>query len=899
VAMTHRSTDVPQSVGAAEETLETPFLEIPQAVGTASPPAASAVAPFLPESPFLSEYVVGEETIRPEQPALLELLEELYDAEFDEAIANLATEAETYVAELGLGESESDQARAEQMLEAWIEPLRHEAQAMLVSLAEAFESEDPLSMTEERFESIFERLQPKASEYGPVFEGFLGSLVKKAKSIAKGAIKAAKAGVAAVSKIMPVGIILRKLAGLARPLLKRVLKFALNKLPVQYRDPARQLARRLLGVNVTETLDEFEDENLDEAELDYLDEAVLDYEDSLGLDEQPATPDVRQLQDAFDAEAVGLVFAPSEQEQDLFLAEAAVASATFAPSPLAALDAARTRFVDGMTRLDEGADPTPLVQEFLPAILPALRLGVRIAGRPRVIRFLARYVGRLIAPYVGPSIASGLSRAIVDAGLRAMTLEATDETSATSPVPAAEAFASLVEDTVARVANLDEFALARDGLVEEAAYTAFHESATANFPAEVLSPESEFSEAGRARGVWVPMPRGGPWRYRKYSRVFNVVIHPAAARAITTFAGRPLSAYLRDRIGRGGPIRARIHLYQAVPGSSLARMARAERGVAGLGSADPQVRSRLHPLTPLAAAALIGEPGLGREVSDEYSDGVGPLAIGQRLYYLEVPNSAAAPVATGADAVAATAAGDTADSDAGAASDAPAQAGPGAGTDTARAATASTTAAVGTAAAAAPRASDARAVIDPASGAVTVTIYLSEADAQAIAARLRKREPLGASLAALRRIYGPAIGKAIGAGHARRIRIKSESEDEVEMEELIRRRFRPGGSVTVRARRIRPLRMRRRVHGWRRRRPRHVRRRLLVSWIAGAIATELDRSRDAFLQAADAPADGVTIVLRLRPPNLAAVLASGAIRAAAAAGPGPVQVEISPGPPRA
>ena len=48
--------------------------------------------------------------------------------------------------------------------------------------------------------------------------------------------------------------------------------------------------------------------------------------------------------------------------------------------------------------------------------------------------------------------------------------------------------------------------LAHEALVEEAAYTAFHESAAANFPAEVLSPESEYLEAGRARGVWVPMP---------------------------------------------------------------------------------------------------------------------------------------------------------------------------------------------------------------------------------------------------------------------------------------------------------------------------------------------------------------------------------------------------------
>ena len=133
------------------------------------------------------------------------------------------------------------------------------------------------------------------------------------------------------------------------------------------------------------------------------------------------------------------------------------------------------------------------------------------------------------------------------------------------------------------------------------------------------------------------MPRSGPRRYRKYSRVFNVVIHPAAARAIRTFGGRPLSAFIRDRLGRSGPIRARD---PPLPGDprvpACARIARSERGVAGLGSADRNARTRLHPLTPMAAAALIGEPGLGRTVSEAYEDGTGPLAIGQRLFYLEV-----------------------------------------------------------------------------------------------------------------------------------------------------------------------------------------------------------------------------------------------------------------------
>jgi hypothetical protein len=838
--------------------LETPFLELPP---TASTTPARLATPFLPETPFVSEYVMGEQTIRPEEPLLRELLEDLYDSEFDEAIADLVAEAETYVDALGVGESESDQARAEQLLEAWIAPLSRESERVLLGLAEAFEAEDPATMTEDRFESIFERFESAQSEYGPAFESFLKSWVKKARTIAKGAMKAVRKGVAAVSKLMPMGIILRKLAALARPLLTRVLKFALNKLPAEYRDPAKLLARRFLGIEVAESWDELPGEDLDE----------LEGEDPPGEAEPPATADVRELQDAFDAEVLSLAFAPSEREQDLYLAEFGVASAAYAPSRLAVLDAARERFVDGMARLDESADPTPLVENFLPAILPVLRLGLRVAGRPRVVRFLAQYLGRLIAPYVGPSVTPGLSRAIVDAGLRAMTLEAEGETYEETPsAAAAEAFAALVEDTVARVAQLDEQDLAHEALVEEAAYTAFHESAAANFPAEVLSPENEYVESGRARGTWVSMPRRGPWRYRKYSRVFNVVIQPAAARAITTFGGRPLSSFLRDRHGRTGPVRARLHLYQAVPGSSRAGIARAERGVAGLGSSDARARSRFHPLTPMAASALIGEPGLGREVAEAYADPVAPLAVGQRLYYLEVPQTGAEPVASGSEPAATAGAG----TDAAAGTDASA------GPQGARPATQ-------------PRPSDARADVDPATSSVTVTIYLAEADAQAIATRLRRREPLGASLALLRRVYGPALGGAGAAGRPQRIRVRSEAEEEIEPEDLLRRPARFGRPIAARHRWVRPLRIRRRGFPGRLHR---VRRVPLVSWIARALAIELDGSRGAFIQAADAPADGVTIVLRLRPPGLGALVATGAVQAGA--GPGPVRVEINPGPPR-
>jgi len=904
----------PSSPAPATANLEAPFLESPTPASDTPKPTLGET-PFLPETPFLSEYLVGDEAVRPEQLAYHELLEELYDSEFDEAVTELAAEAESYVDALGLGETEADSARAERLLEAWVEPLRRETESMLLGMAEALEAQDPLSLTEDQLDALMDRFEPGETEHGPVFERFLKKFLKKARGVVHGAVKAAKKGIAAISKIMPIGIILRKLAVLVRPLLNRVLKFALNKLPIEYREPAMVVARKLFGMATGGAVGKFEDEAWESEEFEYGE----DFEEGEeGEDEQPATADVRQIQEAFDTEAASLLFAPSEEEQDLFLAEAASTSAQSAPSSLAELDAARQSFVDGVSRLDEGADPTPLVENFIPAILPALRLGLKIAGRPRVVRFLAQYLGRLIAPYVGPSVSPGLSRAIVDAGLRLMTLEAEtgevgeageagDAGEAEAPATiAGEAFASLVEDTVTRVAQLDEEDLGDERVLEAAAYEAFHESAAATFPAPVLSEESEYLETGRAAGTWVAMPRRGPRRYRKYSRVFNVVIHPAAARAIRTFGGRPLSAFIRDGLGRGGPIRARVHLYQATPGTSLAGIARAERGVAGLGSGDRWARSRLHPLTPMAAATLIAEPGLGRVVSEAYEDGVGPLAIGQRLFYLEVPDAPTTPAATGATA-------------------------------------------------GSPRkSSDASAVIDRAAGEVKVRIYLSEADAQSIAARLRKREPLGASLAALRRVYGPAIGKALGgggstptvqvkpdatgaapadagsdgqsgadsggqagadAGADSEFEFEYEFEDSLGGEEFVRRGSGRGfggrgfGGRGFGGRRGVGLRrfLRRRRFGRRpvqgrfgrfRRPRRFFRRRLLMGWITRALAAELERLREAFLQAADAPEDGVTLTVGMRPPGLRMLLARGLLRrGAVASGPGQVQVDVKAGHP--
>src|SRR5215471_21603399 len=113
--------------------------------------------------------------------------------------------------------------------------------------------------------------------------------------------------------------------------------------------------------------------------------------------------------------------------------------------PVAELEHARERLVDGLEQLKEGEDPTPQVENFIPALLPVLKVGLRLAGRQRVVDFLAGFLGKLIQKFVGPQYAPPLSKAIVDAGLRLLQLEAATQRESG---PAASAVASTIEETV-------------------------------------------------------------------------------------------------------------------------------------------------------------------------------------------------------------------------------------------------------------------------------------------------------------------------------------------------------------------------------------------------------------------------------------------------------------------
>jgi hypothetical protein len=725
-----------------ESAPETPFME---SLEYGAQPAEESVLSTV-ESPFLTEYQVGDEVVSAEANTFRGLLDELFDSEFDESLEDLIAEAAAEADRLGTDESPASAARAERVLDRWIDPLRSQAEAMFDGMAEAIEREDPRTLNEDRLDEILAPFEPRETGMSPTFENFAGKLFKKAKALAKKAKSIA-------TKFSPIHILMKKVKGLVRPLLDRVLKAALNKLPPTLRPVAAQLAKKFLGQR----------EDLDE-------------------EFSPASVDVRSLQLGFDAEIATLALSPGDLEQEELVSDASATADRETVVTLNEYHEARDRFVAGMESLEDRQDPTPLVEEFIPAILPALKLGISMVGRPKVVGFIAGYVAKLIAPYVGQQVSPALSKAIVDAGLRLISLE----TPETGPQLAAEAFSNVIEDTVRRLSELSDEELEDENILEAATYEAAQEAIAANFPNTVLSPTSEFLETSGAPGAWVGMPRGGKRpRYRKYTRVVPVTITPTAARDIHTFGGKTLAQFLRDHLGQSGVVKARLHLYQAVPGTRVSTIARSERTVSGLGSGTKTTRKQIHPLTREAAAMLSGEPGLGRELDEDRLDQESATAVGDRFYYLEV---------AGARPVARTSSGTNL-------------------------------------------------IIDTKKNELRLAIFVAESEAQQIAARLRRREPIGAMVASLRRIYQVAIRGALKKPRSF-IKIVGEAP---ETEGFL------GGLKLGNA----PMKI---VSG------------LIEKWVGKSLVGQLLEHRDAFIKATAEKADGVTIIVKIQaPPGLSVI----------------------------
>ena len=313
-------------------------------------------------TPFVSEYA-GVAAQSPQSAELRDLLFELYDEQFNDTLSELAHEAWEAVSQRAepFGETGATQA-SEQFLQEWSEPVRQAAGTMLENMAQAVSEHDLASMSESEVDQFFERFEPKGTGLEPHFENFLGGLWNKVKSVAKGALSIAAKGLTLIPGLS--GLI-SKLKALVRPLLDRVLRTAIDKLPPTLRPLARQLAQRVLGTSGQE----------------------MEGEDFAAA---PAAPDVAAAQQQFDFEAATLLFASDEADQEIVVNEAAYAAEREDGLGVAQLQEARARFVD---ELEAGVDPEQAMEQFIPvvmAVLPIARTVIGMIGRQRVVNMLAK-----------------------------------------------------------------------------------------------------------------------------------------------------------------------------------------------------------------------------------------------------------------------------------------------------------------------------------------------------------------------------------------------------------------------------------------------------------------------------------------------------------------------------
>ncbi len=585
-----------------------PFLDVRSFEEEAAPGRAEeSPARLQSSSPFLAVYEFENEArVDPQAEEYVSFLNELYDEQFNEAFSHLVDEAAAIYETNFAGPQQDPRTagyQAERLLNQHFAPLVAEAETMIRTVAAELDKRDPETLGEGEVETIVGAYHP-STQIDPQFEEWLGGFLKKV--VNKG-LNLAKSAAGAVAKL-GLGPILNKLLALVKPLIKRVIESAINKLPAGLQPIARTLRDKLPFLKELEEGEGAEPE-------------------TAGIHE------IREIQNEFNQGVANLLFAETETEQDLEVARAVNRPGVPDAYPVAELEQARERFIDGLRQLREGEDPTPQVENFLPALLPVLKIGLKLAGRQRVVDFLANFLGKLIQKFVGPQYAPPLSKAIVDAGLRLLQLETTAQGESGA---AAEAVASTVEETVRRVAALPDYVLDNQELLEGAALEAFEQAAANNLPPvlpeDVYRQRPELRE--HRRGFW--HRRGRRYKKRLGPRI-TARISPYKVASLETFDGTTVGEALEEQyaIAPGEELEAEVHLYEAMPGMRLSDIVRGEEVIAK--SDGEGGHNQLHPLTRDAAALLLDQPELGRdEGPGETGDPTAPQ-VGQRFYYLEIP----------------------------------------------------------------------------------------------------------------------------------------------------------------------------------------------------------------------------------------------------------------------
>jgi hypothetical protein len=540
-------------------------------------------------SPFAEALL---ETGGSEEEQLLDrLLGEVDDETFEDAVEALVDEvAGLHLTSPWASESSRGQAGRGQSgsatVDAWASRLTTDTQRFLDHLETTFAQRRPESISQDELDLA--AMEFEVDSLGPASEQLFGGILNKVKNVV-GAV--AKTGVNLLTKITGLSAITGILRKLVDPLVRRIVTFALHKLPPAAQGPARALALKL------------------------------------GVQESSSA---QSIVTEFDRQFAEALTAGNEAAADQLLTAAGEAAALDGEDPVSELDTARARLVDELSTAPPGEPPVVQVEQFIPAVMaamPLIRTAVKIMGRDRIKGLLARPLALFITPLIGAQAARTLAPQLADTGMKLLKLE--HELPATL---GAEALVATLEETVRQVFSLPAEALADDLRLGVEVQEAFAEAAARYLPRQVLRTDLETGDPEDERGSWIMMPRTAAphFRYRAYSRPFPILLPRPTAATIVIGEEETLEERMMDAGVSSWPVEAEVRLYEAVPGTHLGHLAATENDPA---STETLATDEFAELTPEVAGLLLGAPGLGRAAGPGATIGrTGVPRPGQRFF---------------------------------------------------------------------------------------------------------------------------------------------------------------------------------------------------------------------------------------------------------------------------
>ncbi len=576
------------------------------------------------DSPFSRTYEPASVNNQVSQASeeYVDFLGELNSQEFAETIYNLANEVEDSWRnkvnnEMAMGSNYIPFAT--QQAQQYFLPVVNGTDALIDRVTQHFSGNNLADFSTNEIDLYFESLSYEHDHYSPAQEQFFDKIFNKVKSVVKKGVDLAKKGISAVGKILPIGPVLQKIKGLIKPLLNKVLKFAIGKLPKNLQPHAKTLAKKFLNL-----------------------ETASDYENVFSNEQD--SNQLEAIQTELDNHIAQLLFSPGEIESNQLLSEYESSldqlenedySAT-GISENTPIHIARQQFINELKNLQEGESAAPAIERFLPAAIlalqPVIKIAIGIIGRQKVINFLAGLLAKLVGKYVPENVAKPLAASIIDVGMSAIGFEIPQTQQADL---AYEAIANTIEETVQHLEGLDEASMndAEDMTLQ--LMEAFEKAAASNFPPQYIKPSLRLS---KQKGVWVGMPRGeAVQQYKKFTHVYDISIDPRVAATVTAFRGLPIANFLKDKYGldTSNTIKAKVHLYELKKGSRLSIISRYEK-LPGLHQRQQNSWVQLLPLTQQAASLLLNEPSLGRDEPKNKLATRFNTAGGQRFYFLEI-----------------------------------------------------------------------------------------------------------------------------------------------------------------------------------------------------------------------------------------------------------------------